>query len=76
MLLIDCDVSPVLHKYDIGVVPPIVCILAEPPSEHKGVLELEAELLDVNLTNLQSIKVIYQGCAEGKYCYPKRIKSL
>ena len=42
----------------------------------KGVLELEAELLDVNLTNLQSIKVIYQGCAEGKYCYPKRIKSL
>ena len=42
----------------------------------KGVLELEAELLDVNLTNLQSIKVIYQGCAEGKYCYPKIIKSL
>jgi thiol:disulfide interchange protein DsbD len=42
----------------------------------KGVLELEAELLDVNLTNLQGIKVIYQGCAEGKYCYPKRIKSL
>jgi thiol:disulfide interchange protein DsbD len=42
----------------------------------KGVLELEAELLDVNLTDLQSIKVIYQGCAEGKYCYPKRIKSL
>jgi len=42
----------------------------------KGVLELEAELLDVNLIDLQSIKVIYQGCAEGKYCYPKRIKSL
>ena len=42
----------------------------------KGVLELEAELLDVNLTDLQRIKVIYQGCAEGKYCYPKRIKSL
>jgi len=42
----------------------------------KGVLELEAELLDVNLTDLQGIKVIYQGCAEGKYCYPKRIKSL
>lgn len=42
----------------------------------KGVLELEAELLDVNLTNLQGIKIIYQGCAEGKYCYPKRIKSL
>ena len=42
----------------------------------KGVLELEAELLDVNLTDLQGIKVTYQGCAEGKYCYPKRIKSL
>ena len=40
----------------------------------KGVLELEAELLDVNLTDLQGIKVIYQGCADGKYCYPKRIK--
>ena len=42
----------------------------------KGVLKLEAELLDVNLTDLQGIKVIYQGCADGKYCYPKRIKSL
>ena len=42
----------------------------------KGALKVEAELLDVNLANLQSIKVIYQGCAEEKYCYPKRIKSL
>ncbi|MDC1131891.1 protein-disulfide reductase DsbD family protein [Gammaproteobacteria bacterium] len=42
----------------------------------KGALKVEAELLDVSLANLQSIKVIYQGCAEGKYCYPKRIKSL
>ncbi|MDC0941925.1 protein-disulfide reductase DsbD family protein [Gammaproteobacteria bacterium] len=42
----------------------------------KGALKVEAEILDVNLANLQSIKVIYQGCAEGKYCYPKRIKSL
>ena len=42
----------------------------------KGALKVEAERLDVNLANLQSIKVIYQGCAEGKYCYPKRIKSL
>ena len=42
----------------------------------KGALKVEAELLDDNLANLQSIKVIYQGCAEGKYCYPKRIKSL
>ena len=44
MLLIDCDVSPVLHKYEIGVVPPEVSILAEPPSEHKGLLELESEI--------------------------------
>ena len=42
----------------------------------KGALKVEAEILDVNLANLQSIKVIYQGCAEEKYCYPKRIKSL
>ena len=42
----------------------------------KGALKVEAELLDVNLVKLQCIQVIYQGCAEGKYCYPKRIKSL
>ena len=42
----------------------------------KGALEVEAELIDVNLFKLQGIRVIYQGCAEGKYCYPKRIKSL
>ena len=42
----------------------------------KGALEVEAELIDVNLFKLQGIQVIYQGCAEGKYCYPKRIKSL
>lgn len=42
----------------------------------KGALKVEAELLDVNLFKLQGIQVIYQGCAEGKYCYPKRIKSL
>jgi len=42
----------------------------------KGILEVDATLLDANLSKLQSIKVIYQGCAEGKYCYPKRVKSL
>lgn len=42
----------------------------------EGALEVEAELIDVNLFKLQGIQVIYQGCAEGKYCYPKRIKSL
>ena len=42
----------------------------------KGALQVDAELSDVNLGSLTDIKVIYQGCAEGKYCYPKTIKSL
>ena len=42
----------------------------------KGALQVDAELSDVNLDSLEGIKVIYQGCAEGKYCYPKTIKSL
>ena len=28
------------------------------------------------LDKLKNIKVAYQGCAEGKYCYPKIVKSL
>jgi len=42
----------------------------------KGALQVVAELSDVNLRSLNSIEVIYQGCAEGKYCYPKRVKSI
>ena len=42
----------------------------------KGALKVDAKLSDVNLSRLQSIKIIYQGCAEGRYCYPKRFKSL
>ncbi|MDA9614690.1 protein-disulfide reductase DsbD family protein [Pseudomonadota bacterium] len=42
----------------------------------KGALKVDAKLSDVNLSRLQSIKIIYQGCAEGKYCYPKKFKSL
>ena len=42
----------------------------------KGILKVEAELLNVNLSKLQDLSVTYQGCAEGKYCYPKIIKSL
>ena len=42
----------------------------------KGALKVDAKLSDVNLSRLQSIKIIYQGCAEGKYCYPQRVKSL
>ena len=41
----------------------------------KGALKVDAELSDVNLNSLKGIKIIYQGCAEGKYCYPKTIKS-
>ena len=42
----------------------------------KGALQVDADLSNVNLGSLKGIKVIYQGCAEGKYCYPKTIKSL
>ena len=42
----------------------------------KGALKVDAKLSSFNLSRLQSIKIIYQGCAEGKYCYPKRFKSL
>ena len=42
----------------------------------KDNLEVDAELLDVNLGALNDIKVKYQGCAEGKYCYPEVIKSI
>jgi thiol:disulfide interchange protein DsbD len=42
----------------------------------KGPLKVDVELSDVNLSKLNSLKIIYQGCAEGKYCYPKRVKSL
>ena len=35
----------------------------------KDVLKVEAELVHVNLSKPLSIEVIYQGCAEGKYCY-------
>ena len=41
----------------------------------KGALKVDAELSDVNLGSFKGIKIIYQGCAEGKYCYPKTIKS-
>jgi len=41
----------------------------------KGAIQVVAELSDVNLGSLKGIKIIYQGCAEGKYCYPKTIKS-
>ena len=42
----------------------------------KGALQVDASLSNVNLSSLKSIKIIYQGCAEGKYCYPKSIKSI
>ena len=42
----------------------------------KDFLTVDAKLLNVNIGALSNIKVAYQGCAEGKYCFPKRVKSL
>ena len=42
----------------------------------KDILRLDAKLLDVNLSKVKDIKIIYQGCAEDKFCYPKVTKSL
>ena len=39
----------------------------------KNYLSIVAELVD---NEFKDIKVAYQGCAEGRYCYPKMIKSL
>ena len=42
----------------------------------KGYLSVVADIVDNNFSEFNNIKVAYQGCAEGKYCYPKIIKSL
>jgi thiol:disulfide interchange protein DsbD len=42
----------------------------------KNNLEVEVELSHVNSDKNNNIIVTYQGCAEGKYCYPKIVKSL
>ena len=39
----------------------------------KNYLSIVAEIVD---NEFKDIKVAYQGCAEGRYCYPKMIKSL
>ena len=39
----------------------------------KNYLSIVAEIVD---NEFNDIKVAYQGCAEGRYCYPKMIKSL
>lgn len=41
-----------------------------------GFLMVDAQLLKTNIAELGNIKIAYQGCAEGKYCFPKRVKSL
>ena len=43
---------------------------------YKDFLEIDANLLQLPNTERKDIKIIYQGCAEGKYCYPEVIKSL
>ena len=42
----------------------------------KDYLSIVAEIVDSELGEFNNIKVAYQGCAEGKYCYPRIIKSL
>ena len=42
----------------------------------KDYLSVVAEIVDNELSELNDLKVAYQGCAEGKYCYPRIIKSL
>ena len=42
----------------------------------KGYLSVVADIVDNNFSEFNNIKVAYQGCAEGKYCYPKVVKSL
>ena len=43
---------------------------------YKDYLSIVAEIVDNELSEFNDIKVAYQGCAEGRYCYPKIIKSL
>ena len=42
----------------------------------KNYLSIVAEIVDNEFNEFNDIKVAYQGCAEGRYCYPKMIKSL
>ena len=42
----------------------------------KGYLSVVAEMVDNEFSEVNDLKVSYQGCAEGKYCYPKVVKSL
>ena len=42
----------------------------------KDYLSIVAEIVDNEFSEFNNIRVAYQGCAEGKYCYPKMIKSL
>ena len=75
-ILIKSGDDPIKHRYMLKDESQISDEFFGESAIFKGALEVEAELLDVNLFKLQGIQVIYQGCAEGKYCYPKRIKSL
>tara|TARA_B100000945_G_scaffold321563_1_gene337000 strand:- start:4089 stop:4502 length:414 start_codon:yes stop_codon:yes gene_type:complete len=42
----------------------------------KDKLKINAILPSIDPNKTHDIQIIYQGCAEDKYCYPKRIKSL
>ena len=75
-ILIKSGDDPIKHRYMLKDESQISDEFFGESTIFKGVLEVEAELLDVNLFKLQGIQIIYQGCAEGKYCYPKRVKSI
>ena len=42
----------------------------------KDYLSIVAEIVVNEFSEFNDIKVAYQGCAEGRYCYPKMVKSL
>ena len=42
----------------------------------KDYLSIVAEIVENEFSEFNDIKVAYQGCAEGRYCYPKMVKSL
>ncbi|MBD63554.1 MAG: hypothetical protein CMD68_05665 [Gammaproteobacteria bacterium] len=64
------------HEYDIKNESTIFDDFFGESLIYKNKLSINANLLNIGLNESQDIKIIYQGCAEGKYCYPKRIKSL
>ena len=75
-ILIKSGDDPIKHRYMLKDESQISDEFFGESIIFKDNLEVDAEFSNVNPNILNDIKVTYQGCAEGKYCYPKRIKSL